>query len=248
MKIGTFLILQTLFTAGALVVYDTVKSDGTQTSASAPAESQPTLSRPEQEPPSAGPVLVGAGMDDLMRRIGTLERQLAAQAKPGATAAVVEGSGTAPAERSGAPELPFEVGTDPAAQFDPQHLATFRAMQEIVEKQRQEERRYNMYRDQIRLLQLNLTPDQEKVVITTTIARDQKRGEALRELGPAGDREARVAAREAAQTEWQQAIEAKLPTFEAQKIVEWGARSWGGMARREPGGGADIRTRDSGNR
>jgi hypothetical protein len=238
MKIGTVLVLNLLFVAGGIFVYDAlVRGDG-RCSEPAPVQEAPQEIAREEPVAAPQPVLQGAGMETLARRIAALEATLAARPAPATVAGVVPDSrgdrespaltGTGGTDGASSGTIGGEVLAPSPSAFEPQRLADFRAMLDVVEKQRQEERRIEAVKNQLQRLEVQLTPDQERAVIAEISKFREKLADTFRGPNRDGDRTERESQYQQLVQEHEQALLRIAPANEVQKIVA-GMGRIGGM-------------------
>jgi hypothetical protein len=241
---ATALLVNALLVAGGILVYDLLRKEPERTSEAVEA----VAPRAPAPGPTAdmSPRLEGDALGDALRRIGSLEQRLREAENRllagGGPAGVVDGSGRS-AEPTGPGGRPVElrgyevpsVGDPDRPSFAPHVVKDFRNLLEEVERQRQEERRMEMVRNQLSRLDLRLTPDQERSVIAENLRYRDRLTEAFRNLGrePA-DRGQREATMETLKADYAAALKQVVSEDDAEKILAATARLPGGGGRRDP--------------
>jgi hypothetical protein len=230
--------------AGGILVYDVVRPTPEPVYDPRPPLRAAEDFEPERtaEPPVP---LEMEGNADLHRRIRILEQRLRdMEEKPRVTADAVRTDEDAPAPPTEV-ELPpwIDPGPDPERpNFDPETVRRFRVLMEEVERIKEAERSANNVRDQLKRLEVQLTPREEEVVIAATLRFRNRSREVMREsVMQQKTREERQAAMEQVRQAFADEINAAVAPANADRILE-GAGRYPGL------GGGGRRFLDRGDR
>jgi hypothetical protein len=248
MNLTTQILVTAAVMAGALLIYDLVRSS--------PAPAEPVVASADRTLALLSDRLdrlegrdtprLSADPKDLTDRVADLERRLGAAAPtavvPGSDPSAGPADATSPAAPGSGSEDPSVAGRDRdtgAPRFDEKELARFRANLEEVERRRREEEMRDGVKRTLETLGIRVTESQERALLASTTAYRAELRNLWRGSNPRDDatREQTMARMTQLRDEWTREVNAILPAADAEKFVNSSGRGGFGMG----GGFGDFR-------
>ena len=240
MNPGIVILISLLSVTAGLVVYDTIRADDpVQAPINDVYDGSVTADPNERFEPE--PELKGLGFESLMVRVDRLEREneaLKALLSKAHVGKIASDGSISPAGDTPAFELPVVAEGESETDFDEDFMRSFRAAMEKVETDRRRERVLDGLNRQLDRLGVELSDDQRKQVVDSTLSYRERTREMWRELPRGSDeatREERRQAFEVVRDEFSTTIYNMVPSAEAEKIVEGMGRGIGFSSRRTRG-------------